>query len=290
MATAASRSGVSVFVLRGPCVDSPPPTPRPLVATDDAPTATDSISSAWNAFISPPPAPSAPQRAPRRIAIGKEALADAAVGVSFSYPDDARPPPRLPAFALPSWIDAGAGAQHGEVWAECCFTLTAGDGGQTHGCAVQLAEPTPSDANGAVRGRAIQLGALVILSRCPLLLLHRSLLRRIVSEREALWPADPHTGRALPANANRLRALLRRFTSTLLSSAAELCWLTDHPLWLPAPLASLFKPLRWEAAEAAYLLFALLTDQQVADPSAVYWRHRARPSADISTAAPPFRR
>ena len=29
-------------------------------------------------------------------------------------------------------------------------------------------------------------------------------------------------------------------------SKLELEWLTSHPLWLPVPLAPLFKALRWE--------------------------------------------
>ena len=43
----------------------------------------------------------------------------------------------------------------------------------------------------------------------------------------------------------------------------ELEWLTSHPLWLPTPLAPLFKALRWQPAEVAYLIGAILTDQKV---------------------------
>ena len=60
-----------------------------------------------------------------------------------------------------------------------------------------------------------------------------------------------------------LRALLERTCETLAASQQELGWLTSHPLYLPTPLAPLFKALGWKPPLAAYLLGALLTDQKV---------------------------
>ena len=77
-----------------------------------------------------------------------------------------------------------------------------------------------------------------------------------LSQREALWPSEPGAAR-------RLSDLLAAASRALSESTLELEWLTSHPLWLPVPLAPLFKALRWEPAEAAYLLMALLTDQKV---------------------------
>ena len=69
---------------------------------------------------------------------------------------------------------------------------------------------------------------------------------------------------ALPCpGAEPLRALLEHTSDVLSQSNQELGWLTTHPLYLPTPLAPLFKALGWRPSEAAYLLAALLTDQKV---------------------------
>ena len=44
--------------------------------------------------------------------------------------------------------------------------------------------------------------------------------------------------------AAQLSALLLEAAAALSGSRQELEWLTSHPLWLPAPLAPLFKALR----------------------------------------------
>lgn len=60
-----------------------------------------------------------------------------------------------------------------------------------------------------------------------------------------------------------LSSLLERTADVLQNGEQELEWLTSHPLWLPTPLAPLFKALRWQPAEVAYLIGAILTDQKV---------------------------
>ena len=96
----------------------------------------DSISAAWQQFISPaaerPPSP-----APRRkAAVPAAALADGAVDVAFRCPEDAPPPPRLAAFALPSWLTADAFDRPRDV----SFMLTHASGEPTYGSALQLCE------------------------------------------------------------------------------------------------------------------------------------------------------
>ena len=87
-----------------------------------------------------------------------------------------------------------------------------------------------------------------------------------------MWPvSQPPTARAAPSRTaevasaafapptTTLAELLSRVEAALTQSKQELAWLTAHPLWLPTPLAPLFKALRWEAVDAAYLLLAVLT-------------------------------
>ena len=96
----------------------------------------------------------------------------------------------------------------------------------------------------------------MLLSAWPMYEMFKCLLHHVFSQREALWPSEPGAGR-------RLSSLLVAASRALSESKLELEWLTSHPLWLPVPLAPLFKALRWEPAEAAYLLMALLTDHKV---------------------------
>ena len=83
----------------------------------------------------------------------------------------------------------------------------------------------------------------------------KTLLHHLHAQRDVLWPVG--------GGGAALRVLLGRASRVLGGCSQELSWLTRHPLWLPTPLAPLFKALRWEAADAAYLLAALLTDQKV---------------------------
>ena len=223
----------------------------------------DSISAAWQQFISPaaerPPSP-----APRRkAAVPAAALADGAVDVAFRCPEDAPPPPRLAAFALPSWLTADAFDRPRDV----SFMLTHASGEPTYGSALQLCEAADGssgradddDGSGAPSGvgapRQARLSALVLLSRWPMYELFKTLLHHLHAQRDVLWPVG--------GGGAALRALLGRASRVLGGCSQELSWLTRHPLWLPTPLAPLFKALRWEAADAAYLLAALLTDQKV---------------------------
>eukprot|EP00966_Prymnesium_polylepis_P156126 3607325-Prymnesium_polylepis.1 len=89
-----------------------------------------SIASAWNNFIAPTPAPAAP------LAVPAESLTDSAVRVRFRFPVGATPPPRLAAFALPSWVVPDLEDQRPR---DSCFCLT-GDqyrGGRLFGFALQ---------------------------------------------------------------------------------------------------------------------------------------------------------
>ena len=225
----------------------------------------ETISAAWQQFISPaaerPPSP-----APRRkAAVPAAALADGAVDVAFRCPEDAPPPPRLAAFALPSWLTADAFDRPRDV----SFMLTHASGEPTYGSALQLCEAADGssgradddDGSGAPSGvgapRQARLSALVLLSRWPMYELFKTLLHHLHAQRDVLWPVGGGGGGAA------LRALLGRASRVLGGCSQELSWLTRHPLWLPTPLAPLFKALRWEAADAAYLLAALLTDQKV---------------------------
>ena len=224
----------------------------------------ETISAAWQAFISPaaerPPSP-----APRRkAAVPAAALADGAVDVAFRCPENAPPPPRLAAFALPSWLTADAFDRPRDV----SFMLTHASGEPTYGSALQLCEAADGssgradddDGSGAPSGgggapRQARLSALVLLSRWPMYELFKTLLHHLHAQRDVLWPVG--------GGGAALRALLGRASRVLGGCSQELSWLTRHPLWLPTPLAPLFKALRWEAADAAYLLAALLTDQKV---------------------------
>ena len=243
-------STLTVFLLCGPVVDVPVHQAAPA-----APAATrySSISEAWNSFISP-----APSEKVRRLSVQ---LKDSALTVGFRFPEAATPPPRLGAFALPSLVDADSPDKP----RDCSFALTHDDGGRLYGTVLQLCEPVRlSDAgggeaaDGAEAGDTVrcELSALVVLSVWPMYEMFKFLLHHVYAQREALWPTAAE-------GAARLCSLLEAATRALSGSRQELEWLTSHPLWLPVPLAPLFKALRWEPAEAAYLLVALLTDQKV---------------------------
>ena len=216
----------------------------------------ETISAAWQQFISPaaerPPSP-----APRRTAaVPAAALADGAVDVAFRCPD-APPPPRLAAFALPSWPTADAfdrprDAVHADARGSSRRTA------RRCSCArpptAAAAAPTTTTVaapSGVGAPRQARLSALVLLSRWPMYELFKTLLH---------LPTRSGTccGRSAAQRCARCSAA-RRASSAL---QQELSWLTRHLLWLPTPLA-LFKALRQEAGDAAYLLAALLTDQKV---------------------------
>ena len=92
-------------------------------------------------------------------------------------------------------------------------------------------------------------------------------------ESSGLQPPPPRCARERSTEAPLLRRqerqrkqlgeLLQRAATAMHQSRQELEWLSAHPLWLPTPLAPLFRGLRWEAVDAAYLLAAVLTDQKV---------------------------
>ena len=259
------------FYLEGPAAVRARPAPAPPVPppSDDRPGAGAllSITSAWNNFIAPSPAPAAP------LAVPAASLTDKAVRVAFRYPPTASPPPRLAAFALPSWVVPDVA----ERPRDSCFCLT-GDqyaGGRLFGFVLQLCEHLPVASPGGQGaedvGTRLQLSALVLLTPWPTYELCKTLLRFIFSQRELMWP---HEGPASPgkptASASaagdrpqQLMALLERAATALHQSRQELEWLSAHPLWLPTPLAPLFRGLRWEAVDVAYLLAAVLTDQKV---------------------------
>ncbi|KAL1510542.1 hypothetical protein AB1Y20_006845 [Prymnesium parvum] len=234
-----------------------------------------SFASAWNNFISPAPVCAPP------LAVPAASLADAAVRVSFHYPPLAAPPPRLAAFALPSWVPPQLLQQPRDV----CFCLS-GDqyaGGRLFGFSLQFCEECPPagvEAPPPAAGTRVRLGALVLLTPWPAYELFKALLRFILSQSDLMWPALPLDAAATPPDAERasrlarLSVLLARASNALTQSLQELKWLSIHPLWLPTPLAPLFKGLGWEAVHAAYLLVAALTDQKIVlhstDPERLY--------------------
>lgn len=180
----------------------------------------------------------------------------------FRYPATADPPPRLAAFAFPESIDEELLDQPRDV----CFCLTLSDGSRVHGSALQMCDPDPAASD------RVTVRALVLLSKWPCYEAWKTLLHTIFSRRDELWPADAPlspSGRArfpeasLDASSPSLVTLLEQTASVLRQSGQELGWMTTHPLWLPTPLAPLFRSLRWQPAEAAYLLTCVLTDQRV---------------------------
>ena len=90
----------------------------------------------------------------------------------------------------------------------------------------------------------------------------------------AATKSAPRTPTNAEARPEPLAALLSHTAEVLAQSEQELRWLTNHPLWLPTALAPLFSSLRWQPAEIAYLLAALLSDQKVLlhseDPHRLY--------------------
>ena len=260
---------LAVYLLEGPTVELPaalePVSPEPL----SMPT---SIRSAWASFIAPssqpaqPPPPKAARRehfCERAAVVPAGFFVDSAIRVRFRHPATAVPPPRLATFAMPARVDSDLVDRPRDV----CFCLTHADGARIHGSALQICDADPADPEGRVVVRC-----LVLLSRWPVYELWKTMLHTIFSRREELWPAGAPlspSGRArfptAPADAAspRLAALLEQTGRVLEQSRQELCWLTSHPLWLSTPLAPLFKSLRWQPSEAAYLLAAVLTDQKV---------------------------
>jgi hypothetical protein len=59
----------------------------------------------------------------------------------------------------------------------------------------------------------------------------------------------PSGDRPASGGPSALGQLLQRAERALTQSGQELAWLTKHPLWLPTPLAPLFKAPRWIAAD-----------------------------------------
>eukprot|EP00964_Phaeocystis_antarctica_P085824 scaffold54273_cov59-Phaeocystis_antarctica.AAC.4 len=64
------------------------------------------------------------------------------MSVSFRFPADAAPPPRLGAFALPALVDAASPDRP----RDCSFALTAADGGRLFGTVLQLCDPSRTAA------------------------------------------------------------------------------------------------------------------------------------------------
>ena len=249
---AAAPPEIALFLLSGPELDLPAQAPA------KQPSNFESISDAWNSFISPAPATRG-----RCVSVPASVSSDSALKIAFRFPEDAAAPPRLGAFAMPSWIDAEATDKPRDV----SFALTSSDGGRLFGTVLQLCEPRKGFAAEQTSGTRCELSALVLLSTWPSYEIFKCLLHHVYSQREALWPVSPEP-------AARLSALLLEAQAALCGSRQELEWLTQHPLWLPTPLAPLFKALRWEPSEAAYLLLCLLTDQKVllhsADASSLF--------------------
>jgi hypothetical protein len=258
---------LAVFLLEGPLVSLP----APSAADPSSPEHTSismptSISAAWRAFVTPSAAPRAPPSKRicdrRTAALPATAFTDKEVHVRFRYPATADPPPRLAAFAFPESIDEELLDQPRDV----CFCLTLSDGSRVHGSALQMCDPDPAASD------RVTVRALVLLSKWPCYDAWKTLLHTIFSRRDELWPADAPlspSGRArfpeasLDASSPSLVTLLEQTASVLRQSGQELGWMTTHPLWLPTPLAPLFRSLRWQPAEAAYLLTCVLTDQRV---------------------------
>ena len=270
---------LQVFLLESP--------PVALAACSALPpeNAPSSLGRAWASFVGGP-ASSAGQI--RRLAIPSVGTSDAKVQLLFRHPPEAVPPPRLAAFALPASISPSAFDQPSDV----NFCLTLANGHRVHGAALQLAEQLDDDTTDAsAPHNRVVLRSLVMLSRWPVHDLWRTMLHTIYSRGEAIGPtgalcqkaptpdasaadvemadvsdASPSASAApsspRPSSVDLLRDLLLHTTEVLGASQQELNWLTTHPLYLPTPLAPLFKALRWSASEAAYLLAALLTDQK----------------------------
>lgn len=235
-----------------------------------------SIRSAWQNFINPttnqnqsPP----PKRRCERSVVPSSFLTDAAVTTTFRHPWNATPPPRLAAFALPASLPP----ELHDTPQDVCFTLTLADGSRVHGSALQTCEEVEG-------GQAVVLRALVVLSKWPVQELWRTMLHTIFSRGDApLAGCSPSRGAVqTPSTASdseahaveTLSETLERTGAVLAQSGQELQWLTAHPLWLPTPIAPLFKALQWKPAAAAYLLAAVLTDQRVLlhseDPHLLY--------------------
>ena len=120
---------ISVFLIDGPEVDVP--VGRPPAAAQSHYT---SIADAWNSFIAPT------QAEPVRREVVR--LDDSTMAVSFRFPEDATPPPRLGAFALPALVDAASPDRP----RDCSFALTAADGGRLFGTVLQLCDPSRTAA------------------------------------------------------------------------------------------------------------------------------------------------
>jgi len=120
---------ISVFLIDGPEVDVPVGRPPTAAQSHYA-----SITDAWNSFIAPTQAEPVRREAVR--------LDDSTMTVSFRFPVDAAPPPRLGAFALPALIDAASPDRP----RDCSFALTAADGGRLFGTVLQLCAPSHTAA------------------------------------------------------------------------------------------------------------------------------------------------
>ena len=141
-----------VFHIQGPTVSAV--LPQPSAVAPQSPK--DPIRAAWQQLLTtgtiglPAPgtsvratsvrATSAQSRAAAQcapsISLPASALADKAIGYDFRFPEHASPPPRLGAFALPSWISAASVEGPRLVF----FTLTDETGGATYGVSLQLVD------------------------------------------------------------------------------------------------------------------------------------------------------
>ena len=120
---------ISVFLIDGPEVDVPVGRPPAAAQSHYA-----SIADAWNSFIAPTQAEPVRREAVR--------LDDSTMAVSFRFPEDAAPPPRLGAFALPALVDAASPDRP----RDCSFALTAADGSRLFGTVLQLCDPSRTAA------------------------------------------------------------------------------------------------------------------------------------------------
>ena len=142
---------LALYVLEGPTVElpsAPMDDPPPTASLSEM-----SIRTAWNTFIGATPAPPA-KRSFERVPV--EASTFAQARTVFGYPSSLPPPPRLAAFALPSYVHADMADQPQDV----CFCLTHSDGSRVHGSALQVCDPAEEEGRVVIR-------ALVLLSQWP---------------------------------------------------------------------------------------------------------------------------
>eukprot|EP00965_Chrysotila_dentata_P053282 1768347-Pleurochrysis_carterae.AAC.3 len=238
----ATNSDLSVFLLEAkPVLGVKSPSPKPAASTvNDTPV---SVLRAWSEFISnnADATEKAAARESKALpstrphALPAALLRDDAVAVNYAFPASARPPPRLAAFALPSWVD---GSATDVCTRDAAFCLTHQNGGHTYGFALQIVDVAsgvadePTDDEDA---RQLIVSSLVLLSEWPVFELHKCLLHHIFAKRSLLWPAkqppgSPCARHAKRSSTARLTQLLRATADVLHASAAELKWLKMHPM------------------------------------------------------------